>query len=64
MLELTLTDTSDQTVVRKVFEPSSYLDKSHPVSAMLAKSELQANLALDIGDLKAAGYRLFLFYPK
>lgn len=64
MLELTLTDTNDQTVVRKVFEPSSYLDKSHPVSAMLAKSELQANLALDIGDLKAAGYRLFLFYPK
>ena len=64
MLELTLTDTNDQTVVRKVFEPSSYLDKSHPASAMLAKSELQANLALDIGDLKAAGYRLFLFYPK
>ena len=64
MLELTLTDTNDQTVVRKVFEPSSYLDKSHPAAAMLAKSELQANLALDIGDLKAAGYRLFLFYPK
>lgn len=64
MLELTLTDTNDQTVVRKVFEPSTYLDKSHPALAMPAKAELQANLALDIGDLKAAGYRLFLFYPK
>lgn len=64
MLELTLTDTNDQTMVRKVFEPSTYLDKSHPALAMPAKAELQANLALDIGDLKAAGYRLFLFYPK
>jgi hypothetical protein len=31
---------------------------------MLAKAETQALLSLDIGDTKAAGYRLFLFYPK
>ncbi len=64
LLELTLTDTSDQTVVKRVFGPAEYLDKSHTATSMLAKAETQALLSLDIGDTKAAGYRLFLFYPK
>lgn len=64
LLELTLTDTNDQVVVKRVFEPAAYLDKSQPATSMPAKTELQALISLDTGETKAAGYRLFLFYPK
>lgn len=64
LLELTLTDTNDQVVVKRIFEPSAYLDKSQPATSMPAKAELQALISLDTGETKAAGYRLFLFYPK
>ncbi len=64
LLELTLTDQNEQVVVKRVFEPADYLDKSHPPTRMPAKAELQALLSLDIGDTKVSGYRAFLFYPK
>lgn len=64
MMELTLTDNNDQTVVRKVFEPAQYLDPSHTGQGIAPNSEVQARLALDVGQLKASGYRLFLFFPQ
>lgn len=64
MMELTLTDNNDQTVVRKVFEPAQYLDPSHTGQGIAPNTEVQARLALDVGQLKASGYRLFLFFPQ
>lgn len=64
-LELTLTDTSDQAVLRKVLTPSEYLSKRADGSGFAANTDLALNLSLVIdGNAgSAAGYRLYLFYP-
>lgn len=64
-LELTLTDTSDQAVLRKVLVPSEYLPKNADVSGFAANADLAVNLslAIDGNPGSAAGYRLYLFYP-
>ena len=63
-LELTLTDTRDQPVLRKVLAPEDYLvqgmDARH---GFAANGDLAVNLWLDPGDAGASGYRLYLFYP-
>lgn len=63
-LELTLTDTRDQPIVRKVFAPAEYLAQGADVRAgFAANGDLAVNLGLDATDLGASGYRLYLFYP-
>lgn len=63
-LELTLTDTADQALARKVLAPSDYLAKDTKLQAgFTANKDLAINLNLDVGNLPAAGYRLYLFYP-
>jgi predicted Zn finger-like uncharacterized protein len=63
-LELTLTDVADKPVARKVFPPASYLPPAIDRAAgMPASGEVAVNLVLDIGELSANGYRLYLFYP-
>jgi predicted Zn finger-like uncharacterized protein len=63
-LELTLTDTRDQPMVRKVFPPADYLAQDADVRAgFAANGDLAVNLWLDAGDVGASGYRLYLFYP-
>lgn len=63
-LELTLTDTRDQPVVRKVLAPDEYLAQGADVRAGFAgNGDLAINLWLDAGDIGASGYRLYLFYP-
>ena len=63
-LELTLTDTRDQPMVRKVFAPAEYLPQGADVHAgFAANGELAVNLWLDATDIGASGYRLYLFYP-
>jgi predicted Zn finger-like uncharacterized protein len=63
-LELTLTDTQDRTLARRVFLPAEYLPGAQDASgAMPARAEVEVRLQLDTADLKPAGYRLFLFYP-
>ncbi len=63
-LELTLTDTRDQPIVRKVFAPAEYLEQSADVRAgFAANGDLAVNLWLDATDTGASGYRLYLFYP-
>lgn len=63
-LELTLTDTQDQAVVRRVFTSNQYLPKNANAQiGMAPNDEINVRLALDTGDLRAAGYRLYLFYP-
>jgi predicted Zn finger-like uncharacterized protein len=63
MLELTLTDAAQQIAARKVFTPAEYLGAGLPSDGSIgASQELSVRLYLDTGDLKAAGYRLYLFF--
>ena len=62
-LELTLTNAQDQPIARRVFQPRDYLERAAELgSGMRASSEINVRIELATGELKAAGYRLFLFY--
>lgn len=63
-LELTLTNAQDQSIAKRIFQPADYLDDAAAAErGMAAMSEVGVRIALDTGELKPAGYRLFLFYP-
>lgn len=63
-LELTLTDTQDQALVRKILPPTDYLPADRPVNdGFAAHGEVAVKLLLDASAVPAAGYRLYLFYP-
>lgn len=63
-LELTLTDTQDQPVARRVFVPADYLGRNaSPGRGIEPNRAVDIRMALGITDLPAAGYRLYLFYP-
>lgn len=63
-LELTLTDTGDQPLVRRVIAPKEYLRaRTLLANGFPAGAELAVNLAVDADGVAAAGYRLYLFYP-
>jgi len=66
-LELTLTDTEDQPILRKVLAPADYLPKALKFEAGFATNgEVAVNLALlheHAANAAATGYRLYLFYP-
>lgn len=62
-LQLTLTDTSDQAVLQRVFTPRELGATSDTIAA---SSEFAASLALAVdngGESRIAGYRLLAFYP-
>jgi hypothetical protein len=62
-IELTLTDTDDQPVLRKVIKPSEYLATSTNVDAGIdSREEERINLAINVTDLAVAGYRVLLVY--
>jgi len=63
-LELTLTDTQDQPLARRVFAAPEYLPQGpDPRAGLEANGEVVVRLTMETGDLNAAGYRLYLFYP-
>ncbi|MBK7015821.1 MAG: DUF3426 domain-containing protein [Sulfuritalea sp.] len=63
-LELTLTDTTDKAIVRKVLAPADYLPRTAAVDkGMTPNADLAVSITLDAGDLPASGYRLYIFYP-
>lgn len=66
-LELTLTDTADQALLRKILVPAEYLPKNVDASpGFAANGELALTLSLvpaGSAYATAAGYRLYLFYP-
>ena len=63
-LELTLTDTQDQTLARRTFSAAEYLKfREEEINGLAANRESSIKLYLDTNNLKAAGYKLFLFYP-
>ena len=63
-LELTLTDTADQAIARKVLAPADYLP---PATVIANGMPPNADIVLTVGvvprDMAASGYRLYLFYP-
>ncbi len=63
-LELTLTDTQDKMIARRVFLPKEYAQNADFGRGMPPNEENTVKLRLDLDDLKAAGYRVFLFYPQ
>jgi len=63
-LELTLTDASDQVVVRRAFAPADYVGRaSDPAAGIPGNGENVVKLFLDASTTAQAGYRLYLFYP-
>ena len=63
-LELSLTDTQDTVIVRRVFGPSDYLP-ARMISGGVFRgySDTPVRLWIEAAGLKAAGYRLLVFYP-
>ncbi len=63
-LEVTLTDTHDQPMIRRVLAPAEYLaDGANIRAGFPANGDVAVNLWLDAGNIGASGYRLYLFYP-
>lgn len=63
-LELTLTDSTNQTLARRQFTPADYLpQKIKPESGMPSQDELPIKLTLELVGLEAIGYKLLVFYP-
>lgn len=63
-LELTLNDTQDKPLARRIFLPENYLSRSeNEKTGLQGNHEVVIKLPLNIHDLKATGYRLVLFYP-
>jgi len=61
-LELTLTDTHDEVVSRRVLKAADYLPAKIDPRAFAGNSEVGLRLWLE-SKQAAAGYRLFIFYP-
>lgn len=63
-LELTLTNVRDEMVARRLFLPTEYVRQIASIAQGIpAKGDVAIKLLMDLGDLKAEGYRLYLFYP-
>lgn len=63
-LELSLTDTADAAIARRVFRPAEYLPQALQDSKVFAaNSEVVVHLWIEAKDISAAGYRLYVFYP-
>jgi predicted Zn finger-like uncharacterized protein len=63
-IELTLTDTADKAIVRRVFTADEYLTPAQLTEkSFAANADLEVRLWLEAKEVDAAGYRLYVFYP-
>jgi predicted Zn finger-like uncharacterized protein len=63
-IELTLSDTQDQAVVRRAFAPGEYISGAvDPETGIAGNTELQVKLFIDASATTQAGYQVYLFYP-
>ena len=63
-IELTLNDATDKAVGRRVITPREYLPPGQNVSNGIATgAEQPVTLYFDLTQIKALGYRVYLFYP-
>jgi predicted Zn finger-like uncharacterized protein len=64
LLELSLTDTQDNAIARRVFQPGEYLPPQDPPDqAFPASADVAIRLWVEAKEIGAAGYRLYVFYP-
>lgn len=62
-IELTLTDTADQPVLRKLIKPSEYLTSAtNAATGIASREEMRINLSINVADISVAGYRVLLVY--
>ncbi|MCL4183442.1 MAG: zinc-ribbon domain-containing protein [Burkholderiaceae bacterium] len=61
-MQLTLTDTANRVLVRKVLLPADYLREAGG-DGIPARAEWPVRMALEAKDLHPAGYSVVLFYP-
>ncbi len=62
-IELTLTNTADEPVLRKLISPNDYLANNTNAAAGLdSREEIRINLNIQVSDLAVAGYRALLVY--
>lgn len=64
-IELTLTNTDDEPVLRRTFKAADYLQSPASAAAVgiAAKEEMRIKLQLNTSDIAVAGYRVSLNYP-
>lgn len=63
-IELTLNDANDKPIARRIFLPRDYLPTTADAAkGFAARSEQSVKLYLDLQNLKASGYRVYVFYP-
>lgn len=62
-LELTLTDVKDEPVARRVFMPEEYSGRRAEGQGIEANAEVHVQIRMQLIQIKAQGYRLYLFYP-
>jgi predicted Zn finger-like uncharacterized protein len=63
-IELTLNDSADRPLVRRVFAPEAYVASAQQRQEGLApQSEEAFKIFFELSGPKASGYKLYLFYP-
>jgi hypothetical protein len=62
-LELSLTDTNDAVVARRVMYAAEYLPPGTTSDAFPANGDVAIRLWIEAKDVGASGYRLYIFYP-
>ena len=62
-LELSLTDTNDAVVARRVMYAAEYLPPGTTADAFQPNGDVAVRLWIEAKGLGASGYRLYIFYP-
>jgi predicted Zn finger-like uncharacterized protein len=62
-IELTLSDMNENPIARRVFVPRDYLGPQSEAAGFGGKTEQSFKLHFELADIRAAGYRVYLFYP-
>ncbi len=63
-IELTLNDANEKAIARRVFSPREYLGSPNVLkNGFGANSEQSIKIFFELSELKASGYRVYLFYP-
>ncbi|GAC1552688.1 MAG: DUF3426 domain-containing protein [Collimonas sp.] len=63
-IELTLNDANEKAIVRRVFAPRDYLNAAASAAQGFGSDQEQpVKLGFELLQLKASGYRVYLYYP-
>jgi predicted Zn finger-like uncharacterized protein len=63
-IELTLNDNDEKPLLRRVFKPSDYINAPADIAqGILPDNERAVKLQFSLAQIRASGYRVYLFYP-